>query len=85
MSTTPITPSQAVSAVKGDLTTVATQAATAYANTSAEFKADFHKLFADLESVYGVSIAAVKALFPATAPSPTTAPGAAAPAKPVVK
>jgi hypothetical protein len=73
MSTTPVTPAQAVAAVQGDLKTVATQAATAYANTSAEFKADFHQLLADLETTYGVSVAAIKNLFPASAPSPAPA------------
>lgn len=73
MSTTPVTPAQAVAAVEGDIKNVATQATTAYANLSVEAKADFHQLVADLETTYGVSLAAIKNLFPTSAPSPTPA------------
>lgn len=70
MSTIPITPSQAIAAVEGDFKDVAKQAVTEYANLTAEAKADFHKILGDLETAYGVSVSALRNLFPSSAPSP---------------
>lgn len=77
MSTNPITPKEAIAAVQGDLKDIAAQAVTEYANLTVEAKADFHKLVTDIETAYGVSISALRNLFPSSAPSPAPPPPAA--------
>ena len=74
MSTTPVTPKEAIAEVEGDFKQIATQAATEYANLSVEAKADVHKLLSDIEAAYGASVSAIRGLFPSTSPSPAPTP-----------
>ena len=65
---TPVTPQQAVAAVKGDIKKVATDAVTAYQNFKPEMQADFHQALSDLEATYGSAVSAIRALFPSSTP-----------------
>ena len=77
MSTTPVTPTDAVAALRGNVTKIATDAATAYANFAPEAQADFHAAIDSLEAVYGALVGPLRSLFPKPANPPAPSASAA--------